>query len=249
MKLWPGVTSQGMYIRLGGESPPPLQPSPAASQTAPKRYYVYGHYTEQDVLFYIGKGIGRRAWGSHRHPLWRRYVEKHLHGKYSVVVLVDDLSSTEAEEIESEWIAQKSGTLVNWIDLGRKTDFAAIERRGQLRRANLDLVEHARNLEKSDLHQAVILYQQALDRIDAYASIQPELGLIGRLLDEERQEVGISGEWEVLDRLTLCLCRSDRGPEAATAARDYFAKYRADERLVLATRIKKRVAKAASSRG
>ena len=66
--------------------------------------------------FYIGKGTGRRAWQDDCHPLWHRYVKNHLQGKYSVVILADDLTADRAEELESAWITQESETLVNWIN-------------------------------------------------------------------------------------------------------------------------------------
>jgi hypothetical protein len=236
MKIWVGMTREGMSR---------LEPSPAVDQSSPRRSYVYGHCTEQGVLFYIGKGVGRRAWSADRHPLWHRYVERHLAGKYSVTILADDLSPEDAEEREADWISQEWSTLVNWINVGRKTDFKALDRCRNLRNANEELAATARVLEKSDAEQAITLYRQALANIESYARIQPEQGLLGQLIEEERHENGISGQLEVLDRVTLCLCRLNRGAEAAALANDYFEKYRADRKLAASERIIRRVAEAA----
>ncbi len=179
--------------------------------------------------------------------MWHRYVRTRLQGKYSVVILVDDFTSIEAEQAESEWIAQESETLVNSLNLGAKTDFEALDRYHSLRNANNQLIALARKMEKANPEETIRLYYQALANIEPYATIQAEGGLYGQLLDEERAEVGIGGELSLLDRLTLCLIRAGRGSEAATVTAQYFSKYRADEALAGAARIKKRVAKAAGA--
>jgi len=163
--------------------------------------------------------------------------------------LVDDLTSIQAEEAESEWIAQESETLVNWVNLGRKTDFKALDRYHSLRNANRQLVASAREMEKSHPEEAIRLYYQALANIEPYANIQAEGGLLGQLIDEERAEFGITGDLSVLDRLTLCLLRASRGSEASTVRAQHFSKYHADDPLVRAGPIKKRVAKAARKGG
>lgn len=249
MKLWAGIAGEGISLRIGDSELPRLEPSANASQVDPRRHYVYAHYDEKGTPFYIGKGVARRAWDDSRHPLWHRYVERHLGGKYDVRILMDDLSPEQAEEFENEWIAQESGTLVNWINFGRKTDFEALETYHARRNANRELIAATRPLEKSDPERAISAYYQAIASIAAYASLKTEGGLIGRLLDEERQELGYSGELEALDRLTLCLTRLGRGTEAQSAAEKYFSEYRADRSLRLAESITKRVAKAARSGG
>jgi len=243
MKLWAEKTGEGVSLRVGDEPLPRLVADLSASQIAPRRSYVYGHFDERGTLFYVGKGTGRRAWNDSRHPLWHRYVEKHLQGKYVVKILIDNLTHEDAETLESKWIAQESETLVNWINFGRKTDFAVLDRYHSLRNTNCDLIATGRPLEKERAEEAIAIYRRAIDNISAYASLQPEQGLVGKLLDEERAEVGLSGELVALDRLTLCLVRLGRHVEAATAAEQYFALYRRDVCLQSATTIQKRVTK------
>ena len=244
MKFSIGANNDGITLTLGAEVAARRERNLGTSQSQPKRSYVYAHLDEYGTPFYIGKGVARRAWNDDRHPLWHRYVEKHLRGKYSLVILEDDLTPMEAEETESVWIAQETETLVNWVNMSRPTDFKASAHYHELRNANLALIAQAKDKEKTDLGGAVTLYKQAIERLAEYAKIQPDKGLVGKLLDEEIEEVGLRGELQILDRLTLCLVRLGRGSEASAAATSYFARYRADTLLSAAKSIQQRVAKA-----
>lgn len=248
MKLWAGITGEGISLRISDKSPEKLTPSATAGQEAPRRNYVYAHLNSNGVPFYIGKGIGRRAWDDSRHALWHRYVANHLDSKYKVVILVDDLTPSQAEYLESEWMVQESDTLVNWINLGRKFNFDALQRFHSLRRENRERVDRAKHIERSEPESAIAVYFEALHCISTYAKLQTEEGLVGALLDEERAEFGYSGELVVLDRLTLCLVRVGRGPEAKAVADRYFAEYRGDEQLSAAAAVKKRHSKAVARR-
>ncbi len=231
MKYSLGANNDGITVAVGEHVSNRRVRNPAADQSQPKRNYVYAHLDESGTPFYVGKGIDRRAWTDDRHPLWHRYVEKHLNGKYSVAILEDDLTPDQAE------------TLVNWINMSRPTDFKASTRYHVLRNANLAMFAEAKGKEKTNPEVAVLLYQQALHKLVDYASIQPDLGLVGKLIDDDITEYGLRGELQILDRLTLCLVRLGRGIEAKEAMTAYFAAYRRDAQLAGAQKIEQRVTK------
>jgi hypothetical protein len=234
----------GVSLEIGGEEER-LTPSPDAVQDRPRRCYVYAHVDGKGQYFYVGKGTDRRAWNKDdRHPLWVRYVSTHLNGQYRVLILADNLSSDDAEEIENRWVAQEGERLVNWVNFGRRMDYDAIAEYHKRRNANRRLIAEARKLEKSDPEVAVAKLRHSIEAIDGYASMTLESGIVGQLLAEDTEEHGRTGELEALDRLTLCLSKLNRGPEARVATEQYFAKYRRDASLISSEKIKKRVARA-----
>jgi hypothetical protein len=244
MKILTKLTNLGFEISLEEEDPKPLQADPDADQEHPKGFYVYAHLDAAGRIFYVGKGTGRRAWSDDRHPLWHRYVDKHLHGHYTVKILRDNLSSDDSEELEADWIAHCSDTVVNWVNAGRSTDFESLANYHRLRNTNRALIEAAKSKEHTNLEKAVMDYRRAIDAIAEYATISYENGLVGQLLAEESAELGVNGELLVLDRLTLCLTRLGRAEEAARESEKYFARYRRDLQLSGAERISKRIEKA-----
>ncbi|HEY3275405.1 MAG TPA: hypothetical protein VGJ94_02200 [Syntrophorhabdaceae bacterium] len=227
-----------------GKAPESLKPAADADQKHPRKYYVYAHLDSSGQVFYVGKGIGRRAWSTDRHPLWSRYVEKHLKSEYQVKILHDNLSAVEVEDIEEAWIAQYSDTIVNWFNMGRETDFEALDRRNSLRAETLSLIQRAKDFERCDLEKAASIYNQAIESIRVYAFISYEKGLVGQLLEEEADELGVQGEVNALDRLTMCLIKLGKFQEAARQVEDYFSRYRRDLHSGAAARIIRRVNKA-----
>lgn len=245
MKFTARLTNLGIELSIyDGDDPKPLKPASDANQDKPRKAYVYAHMDSTGKIFYIGKGTGRRAWSKERDSNWRRYVEKHLGGNYQVRILKDNLLPSDAEELESEWIAQCSENLVNWENVGRGTDFQALECYHNLRDANRALIKQAKSIEKHDLPQAVKMYIQAIESIPGYALINYEKGLVGQLLAEEADELGIRGEIEALNRLSMCLIKLKRAAEAEQHANSYFALYRRDLQLAASQRITKRIEKA-----
>jgi len=231
-------------IHIGFFPPARLLADPNANQIQPRGSYVYAHVDQEGKIFYIGKGIGRRAWSDDRHHLWQRYVDRRAGGKYEVKILAEGLGLDEAESLESQWLAQEVATLVNWVNMARRSDYDAIDRFHQLRNANRALAQSARELEKDAPEQAAEKYAAALAGIAEYAFIKFELGLVGDLIDEENAQFGFSGDMAILERYTMVLAKLGRAQEAKAAIDDYIVKYKQDQSRSSFEKICARVAKA-----
>jgi len=62
-----------------------------------KTHYTYAHAKPDGTIFYIGKGIGRRAYSKNRNDYWKRIVAKY---GYEVQILAH--WDTEAEALDHE---------------------------------------------------------------------------------------------------------------------------------------------------
>jgi hypothetical protein len=241
MKYSAKLSGLGIMLSCGNAQNVRLNPSPTANQNNPRRYYVYAHADAAGNYFYVGQGTGRRAWSKDRHPLWRRYVEKHLGGKFSVVILQDDLTQQQSLELEAEWMDQCGSQLVNWSNVQRGDNIEESQRIVALRDATRALILEGKAREKISLDEAVALYLRAIEGIKEYASSSGIGGLVGQLEREEREEEGQRGEIEAIDRLTRCLSRLGRKEDAAAYAKSYFALYPGDVWLTAYARIAKRL--------
>lgn len=245
MKMKFGIDNLGISIGVDPNGTPTkervrLNPD----QAKPSGFYVYGHYDLNDSLFYVGKGIGKRAWSKGRHPLWDRYVNYHLAGKHEVRIIADSMTSEEADELEADLIAKHSDRLVNWQNMGRATDFKLLEHYHALRDANRRLIQETKALESTQPGLAVEQYKKAIEKTAEYAFLDFEQGLVGQLLREEANEIGRNGELEALDRLTICLIKLGKTSEAADHTAAYFSRFKRDLLLKSSEKISKRIEKA-----
>jgi hypothetical protein len=211
--------------------------------TAKRVSYVYVHRDPSGNIFYVGKGTRQRAWSKNRHILWRRYVEERLGGRYEVEIIKDKLSEDEAELMEAELMEKYGDRLVNWGNPARftKNDLPELERYQTLRNANQRFVAETRPLETIDIQEAVRRYREALSRMREYESLHPRYG--HGLVAELAADFLLCGDLTILDRLTLCLMKIGRGPEAITEAEKYFKDFPGARERAAGKTIIKRIAK------
>jgi len=98
-------------------------------------FYIYLHKRLSDnLIFYVGKGKGKRAWvKSGRNERWNRTVLKH---GYFVEILFDNLSESEAFQIEKDCITELryfNYPLCNMTDGGEGTAGHSVSKSTRLR--------------------------------------------------------------------------------------------------------------------
>jgi|SRR5271157_5460967 len=177
MKLNVSINNLGISIGIDSTDESGKEvPCSAPDQESPSDYYVYGHYDAKGSLFYVGKGTANRAWSKQRHPLWLRYVNKHLDGQYEVRIIADGMTAEEAGEYEATFMAKRGDCLVNWSNMGRSTDFKLLDLYHTLRNANRQLIQETKAVEKTDLEMAAKNYTTAIGKTSEYAFMDFEHG-------------------------------------------------------------------------
>lgn len=95
----------------------------------PKQFYVYGLYdTENNCIFYIGKGKNKRAWAHFACTGINKKKEDYINNlrlngtEIKVLVLMDNLNESEAINCESILIAEYYDRLTN-IAISDQVDF------------------------------------------------------------------------------------------------------------------------------
>ena len=185
-----------------GPTPFATEISAEDAPTGTGQWYVYCHRDRAGQIFCIGKGTGNRAWSKDRHPIWHQYVETRSESKFIVQIVSYHETSDEAEGVEQSFIARYGAQLVNWINVGRDTDFAACDRYRTAKNANQKFVAETKVFESSDPSKAVERYRQAMAAMYDYSTIVLERGLVAELNAEIFRS---GGDDNILDRLTLCL--------------------------------------------
>jgi hypothetical protein len=204
-----------------------------------KKHYVYVHKREDGLVFYVGKGVGRRAYTTNRRgDLWEHYVKTRCGGKHEVEIIAHFETDEEALRFEEGLTDELGSQLVNCISDGRDIDFKALNRLNLLRSENQHFVMAIKPIEASDPETAIGSYRIALKKIDDYSSIVYERGTFSELRQELRPEHSCI-EVEVVNRLSLLLYRAGRFQEMVMEVDSYHEKYPKS----LATRLGKTILK------
>lgn len=214
-------------IRFGGDAQKAAGMLADGKPTTGK-HYVYCHKGPEGEIFYVGKGVGDRAYSKDRMPHWHHYVKTRCGGQYTVEIVRRFQSDEAALDFENDLMALYGDHLVNWVNPGRQTDFAVNARFHELRKANWLFISETVPLETSDPLGAEARYQEAIRRMTEYATLVWEVGLVAELSRE------ISASWDchlnaadlkALDRLTLLYKQQQRWQDLVDNADSFFGMY------------------------
>ncbi len=214
-------------IRFGGDSEKAARMLIDGKETAGE-HYVYCHKGPDGKIFYVGKGVGDRAYSKDRMPHWHHYLRTRCGGQYTVEIVRRFQNGEAALEFESDLMALYGEQLVNWVNPARRTDFAVNERFHKLRKANWFFISETLPLETADPVAAEERYREAIRRMTEYATLVWEVGLVAELSRE------ISESWDchlnasdlaALDRLTLLHKKQQRWQDLIDASDSFFALY------------------------
>ena len=221
----------GFVIQVGSDSNDKLTPNPTVDQNNPKDVYVYAHTDKDGNYFYIGKGRKRRAWArKNRHLFWHKYVTDYLDNQFTVLILEDNLTEDDSLVLESKYMHKYSEQIVNWVNWNRSSNLSEIERFHKLRDLNRELMRQAKEMENTNIEDAIDQYKLAIENTKEYAFIDMSdlSGLLGMLQKEDREIMGYNGELEAIHRISICLSKVGRHLESSIIALNYFKLYRCD---------------------
>lgn len=203
-------------LNFSFKQPDPPDIDPAQSATGAGDHYVYVHRDRSGRIFYVGKGVGRRAWSKDRDAVWHHYLQTRSGGDYTVQIVSYHATGEQAEHRESEYITKYGPQLTNWINPNRGDDLKMFELFHERRDANRLLFSQATQLEKSNLDSATTLHREVCERMYEYERLPKQNGLIFDLLAEIHGH-RFSPDHHMLNRLTLCLAKKQQHAEVVSA--------------------------------
>jgi tetratricopeptide (TPR) repeat protein len=151
------------------------------------RYYVYVHKGLDGTVFYVGKGIGDRAFSKDRQPEWHYYVEKILNKQYDVEIVKDGISEEDALRIEDALLAEHAATIINRQNMHAPVDSRKLIDYSDTIRAYSDTFRFAQRLDKEGKYkEAHEKYETAYNLYTKAMSLNDYDHGARRLLPKER---------------------------------------------------------------
>lgn len=191
-----------------------------------------------------------------RHPNLRRYRLQDVCAAFGVdapTSLEQGLSPHRAmfdtERAVRLYIAMRNGITpestepAEYENYSRRLDHGKAAKYHGMRSSAKLLQQQAKEMEATDIDRAIHSYQSALSLHMESAKVQI---FVATRPDNTLALFPQSGDIDCIDRLTLCLCKTDKASDAKDAMDEYFAAFPQDAALKAAEKVRKRVAKALS---